>query len=52
MVGPFAVDPMGTVRVRMVPIAETLRSRGYDASIVLPPYDNPPQSFVRRGWRR
>jgi glycosyltransferase involved in cell wall biosynthesis len=45
MVGPFALDPMGTVRVRMVPIAEALKSAGgYDPRIVLPPYDNPPHS--------
>jgi glycosyltransferase involved in cell wall biosynthesis len=46
MVGPFALDPMGTVRVRMVPIAEALRSSGHDARIVLPPYDNPSQSGI------
>jgi glycosyltransferase involved in cell wall biosynthesis len=42
MVGPFALDPMGTVRVRMVPIAEALRAAGgFEPRIVLPPYDNP-----------
>jgi glycosyltransferase involved in cell wall biosynthesis len=44
MVGPFALDPMGTVRVRMVPIAESLKSAGYDPRIILPPYDNPKHS--------
>jgi len=44
MIAPFAVYPKGTVPVRMLPIAKALRRRGYDVSIVVPPYDNPAES--------
>jgi len=44
MIAPFAVYPRGTVPVRMLPIAKALRRRGYDVSIVVPPYDNPAES--------
>lgn len=43
MIGPFASDPLGTVSVRMVPIAKNL-SANHNVTIVLPPYDNPKYS--------
>jgi len=41
MVAPFAFSVKGTVRARMLPIAEELVDRGHDVHIVIPPWDNP-----------
>jgi glycosyltransferase involved in cell wall biosynthesis len=40
MVAPFALEPKGTVRTRMIPIAKELKKRGYSVDIVVPPWDN------------
>ena len=40
LIGPFAFAPMGTVQVRVAPIARRLVSRGHSVRLVLPPYDN------------
>ncbi len=40
MVAPFAVYPKGTVRVRMLPIAKKLASKGHEVILIVPPYDN------------
>lgn len=44
MVAPFAIEPKGTVIVRMLPIAKELVKRGYSVDIVAPPWDNPKYS--------
>jgi len=44
LVAPFALEPRGTVRARMVPIARELQARGYDVTIIVPPWDNPEYS--------
>jgi len=44
MVAPFAIYPKGTIRIRMLPIARELTTRGYEVSILIPPYDNPSES--------
>lgn len=44
MVAPFAIYPKSTVSVRILPIAKTLVRRGYEVTIVIPPYDNPSHS--------
>jgi glycosyltransferase involved in cell wall biosynthesis len=40
MVAPFSVYPKGTVTVRMLPIAKSMKKWGDDVTIVVPPYDN------------
>ena len=40
MVAPFSAKPKGTVPVRMLPIAKTLKKNGNDVLIIVPPYDN------------
>lgn len=40
MVAPFALEPKGTVRARMIPIANELISRGHEVEIIVPPWDN------------
>ena len=44
MVAPFAIEPKGTVKARMIPIANGLKKRGYSVDIVVPPWDNPTYS--------
>ncbi len=44
MVAPFALEPKGTVRARMIPIAKELKKRGCSVDIVVPPWDNPSYS--------
>jgi glycosyltransferase involved in cell wall biosynthesis len=44
MVAPFSVYPKGTVPIRMLPIAVNMVKRGYEVSIVVPPYDNQSES--------
>jgi glycosyltransferase involved in cell wall biosynthesis len=44
MVAPFAIEPKGTVMVRMLPIAKELVKREYSVDIVAPPWDNPKYS--------
>jgi glycosyltransferase involved in cell wall biosynthesis len=41
MVAPFAAYPKGTVGVRILPMGQALRRRGFGVFVVVPPYDNP-----------
>ena len=40
MLAPFALKPKGTVRARMIPIAQELQERGHTVEIIIPPWDN------------
>lgn len=44
LVAPFAANPKGTVKVRMVPIAKELTKNNHQVFIIIPPYDNPSHS--------
>ena len=39
-VGGFALEPLGTIKVRTFPIAVELARLGHEVAIFLPPYDN------------
>ncbi len=43
-VGPFALSPKSTMRVRALPIARELVRRGHRVTVLLPPWDNPADS--------
>ncbi len=43
-VGPFALAPKSTMRVRALPIAQELVRRGHRVTVLLPPWDNPDDS--------
>jgi glycosyltransferase involved in cell wall biosynthesis len=50
VIGPFAFTPKGTVSVRAFFIARALTKRGHQATILMPPYDNPAESG--RAWEQ
>jgi glycosyltransferase involved in cell wall biosynthesis len=41
MVGPFGMWPKSTMRVRALPIAQSLVKRGHRVTMLLPPWSNP-----------
>ena len=41
MVGPFGLEPRGTMQVRALPMAKALAARGHRVSMLLPPWQNP-----------
>ncbi len=47
LIGPFALYPKGTVSVRILSLARTLKGFGHEVSILLPPYDNLEHSGTR-----
>jgi glycosyltransferase involved in cell wall biosynthesis len=44
MIGPFALQPKGTVSARALFMARALADRGHRMTILLPPYDHPADS--------
>ncbi len=40
-IGPFGLQPKGTMRVRALPLAKALAGRGYTVTVLLPPWDDP-----------
>ncbi len=44
LLAPFARSPKATVSVRMLPLARTLAAQGHEVHVLIPPYDNPPDS--------
>ena len=40
MVGPFGMRPRSTMRIRALPMAKVLAARGYEVTMVLPPWQN------------
>ena len=49
MVGPFGLRPRGTMSVRALPLAKALVRRGHEATLLLPPWQNPEDSG--RTWQ-
>ncbi len=47
LLAPFAMQPKGTTRVRVMPLARALVRRGHTATVLIPPYDNPQDSTAR-----
>lgn len=43
-VGTFGLRPKATVGTRAIPLAEALTERGHDVTVIVPPWDNPPDS--------
>jgi glycosyltransferase involved in cell wall biosynthesis len=41
MIGPFGMQPLGTMRVRALPLARALVARGHKVAVLLPPWQNP-----------
>lgn len=46
LLAPFAMQPKGTTRVRVLPLARALARRGHRVSVIIPPYDHPQDSEV------
>jgi len=46
-VGPFGLQPKGTMSVRALPIAKALVAQGHQVSLIIPPWDDP----LRAGQR-
>ena len=41
MIGPFGLEPKGTMRARALPAARALACRGHHVSVVMPPWHTP-----------
>ena len=41
LVAPFATQPKGTTRARVLPLAAALVRRGHRVTVLIPPWDNP-----------
>lgn len=41
MIGPFGLQPKGTLSVRALPMAKALVARGHSATLLIPPWDHP-----------
>ena len=48
MIGSFGLHPLGTMRVRALPLARALVQRGHNVHILLPPWQNPEDAG--RSW--
>lgn len=46
---PFALYPKSTVSLRALPLARALARRGHDVTLLIPPWDNPPDAG--KAWR-
>ncbi len=49
LLAPFAMQPKGTTRVRVMPLARALVRRGHTATVLIPPYDHPQDSDAQ--WK-
>ncbi|MBN1179717.1 MAG: glycosyltransferase [Anaerolineae bacterium] len=47
MVGPFGLQPRGTMSVRALPLARALAARGHTVTVLLPPWQTPEESGKR-----
>ncbi len=47
-VGPFGLQPKGTMSVRALPLAKALVARGHTVTMLIPPWDDPERS--RQRW--
>ncbi len=41
MIGPFGLQPKGTMSVRALPMAKALAAHGHSITLLIPPWDNP-----------
>jgi glycosyltransferase involved in cell wall biosynthesis len=41
MIGPFGLQPKGTLNVRALPMAKALAGRGHSVTLLIPPWDHP-----------
>jgi glycosyltransferase involved in cell wall biosynthesis len=41
MIGPFGLQPKGTMSARALPMAKALVARGHSATLLIPPWDHP-----------
>lgn len=51
-IGPFGLEPKGTMSVRALPMAKALAARGHSVTVLIPPWDDPDrsgQSWVEEG---
>ncbi len=46
-IGPFGLEPKGTARVRMLPLARALAGRGHQVAVFLPPFHTPAEGGRR-----
>lgn len=44
MIGPFGLQPKGTLSVRALPMAKALAARGHSVTLLIPPWDHPQDS--------
>jgi len=44
MIGPFGLRPKGTLSVRALPMAKALVTRGHSVTLLIPPWDYPPDA--------
>lgn len=49
MIGPFGLQPKGTLSVRALPLARALAQRGHAVRVIVPPWDNP--TDAGRTWQ-
>jgi len=49
MIGPFGLQPKGTMRVRALPMAQALAARGHSITLLIPPWDHP--ADAGREWQ-
>ena len=40
-IGPFGLQPKGTMSVRALPLAKALVNRGHKVTVLIPPWDDP-----------
>jgi len=50
MIGPFGMEPKGTMSARAVPLARALVARGHQVQILMPPWHTPEQAG--RSWEQ
>lgn len=46
-IGPFGLQPKGTMSVRALPLAKTLVARGHTVTLLIPPWDDPQRAGQR-----
>jgi glycosyltransferase involved in cell wall biosynthesis len=44
LIAPFARQPKGTTRARVLPLARALAGRGHAVTVLVPPYDHPEEA--------
>ncbi len=44
MIGPFGMQPKGTMSARALPMAKALVARGQGVTLLIPPWDHPPDA--------